>query len=175
MGGVTDLSGLLKKENGAFALKTSDSGFTRNNLAATVSINDKLLLIGLQGHNLRGGVISKFNADRGGQWLLYQPRIEGDGVIAQETSITPTHYACNPFSNTMCHIHPTYKVELDAACATTTALVTTQAQSPTTVATQVTYAPTTAAPAAGHPWSSQAQLIRPMTLAAMLMGMLSMC
>jgi len=115
--GVTDLSGMLKKESGNFVLKASDAGYKKNELAQTVEINEKLLLIGLQAHNLAGGVISSFNADRGGQWLLYQPRIEGDGVLPQEVLGEVHEYPCNPFSTTKCHIHPEYKAKLNAACA----------------------------------------------------------
>jgi len=114
--GVADLSGLLVKQSGTFILKASDPGYKQVNLAKTVDINDKLILIGLQAHNLAGGVISTFGADRGGQWLLYQPRIEGDGVLPTETSGVAHKYPCNPFSSTTCHIHPGYKVELDTAC-----------------------------------------------------------
>jgi hypothetical protein len=53
----------------------TDSGFTKHVLESEVKINDKVLLVGLQAHNLNEGVISAMSADRGGQWLLYQPNI----------------------------------------------------------------------------------------------------
>jgi len=37
-----------------------------------------MIVMGLQAHNMVAGVISYFAADRGGQWLLYQPEIEID-------------------------------------------------------------------------------------------------
>lgn len=116
--GVDDLSGFFVKSNNAFVLKAADAGYKRRELARTVTMNDKLILIGLQSHNLNSGVISRFNADRGGQWLLFQPRLEGDGVRPQETTSSPAQYKCNPYTEGDCHIHPTLKSELDAACGT---------------------------------------------------------
>ena len=40
-----------------------------------VPINDKLIALGLQAHNLWTGHVDAFKADRGGQVLLYQPNI----------------------------------------------------------------------------------------------------
>jgi len=40
-----------------------------------VSINDKLIALGLQAHNHNSGIIEAFKADRGGQVLVYQPDI----------------------------------------------------------------------------------------------------
>lgn len=116
--GVADLSGLLKKQGGAFVLKASDVGHQMQAAAKSVPIDEKLLLIGLQAHGFAGGIISDFAADRGGQWLLYQPRMEGDGWLPGEIVGDIVQYPCNPFSSMMCHIHPSYKAELDAACCT---------------------------------------------------------
>jgi hypothetical protein len=118
--GVADLSGLLRKQNGAFVLKASDAGHRMQAAARAVPIGDKLLLIGLQAHGFAGGIISDFKADRGGQWLIYQPRMEGTGILPTETAGETARYPCNPFSSMMCHIHPKYKAELDAACCSMT-------------------------------------------------------
>ena len=40
-----------------------------------IPINEKLIVLGLQAHNLDSGVVKAFKADRGGQVLLYQPKI----------------------------------------------------------------------------------------------------
>ena len=40
----------------------------------SISINDKLIAIGLQGHNLFMGAVNAFDADRGGQIVLYAPK-----------------------------------------------------------------------------------------------------
>ena len=42
---------------------------------ATVPINDKMIVLGLQAHNYWGGLISYFNADRGGQAYAYKPEL----------------------------------------------------------------------------------------------------
>jgi hypothetical protein len=73
--GTADLSAMLHKTNGAFTMKASDDGYAKHELEATIDINDKTILIGLQAHNLVEGVISAMGADRGGQWLLYQPKL----------------------------------------------------------------------------------------------------
>ena len=43
--------------------------------SATVPINDKMIVLGLQAHNHWGGLISYFNADRGGQAYAYKPEL----------------------------------------------------------------------------------------------------
>eukprot|EP00928_Gymnodinium_smaydae_P006236 TRINITY_DN12184_c0_g1_i2.p1 TRINITY_DN12184_c0_g1~~TRINITY_DN12184_c0_g1_i2.p1 ORF type:complete len:257 (+),score=47.25 TRINITY_DN12184_c0_g1_i2:517-1287(+) len=114
--GVEDLSGFFVKSDGAFTLKAADAGYKRRDLARTVAMNDKLILIGLQSHNLNSGLIKAFNADRGGQWLLWQPRLQGDGVRPQEYRASLLRYKCNPFTDSDCHIHRALKAELDDAC-----------------------------------------------------------
>jgi hypothetical protein len=73
--GVFDMSGLLRKVNGAWALKASDDGHAKRANDALVNINDKMILIGLQAHNMYCGIINAFQSDRGGQWLVYQPKL----------------------------------------------------------------------------------------------------
>lgn len=75
--GLFDLSGLLRRDEdtGGFALSASDGGMAKRQNDAAVSINDKYILIGLQAHSHTCGVIEAFQADRGGQWLVYQPSI----------------------------------------------------------------------------------------------------
>lgn len=77
--GLFDMSGLLRKaEDGKFALSASDSGLHKRKNDKMTKINDKTILLGLQAHNMACGVIKYFGADRGGQWLLYQPAIPAD-------------------------------------------------------------------------------------------------
>ncbi|KAJ1634199.1 hypothetical protein T492DRAFT_611328 [Pavlovales sp. CCMP2436] len=75
--GTFDLSGLLKKDAyGKYMVKANaQQGVAKRAADKLVAINDKLLMVGLQAHNLIGGVISAFNNDRGGQLYIYQPAI----------------------------------------------------------------------------------------------------
>eukprot|EP00971_Amphidinium_carterae_P350418 6491534-Amphidinium_carterae.2 len=74
--GLTDISGLLRKEGGSFALQASDTGYEKRQQDKLVTdVNDKVILVGLQAHNLVSGDIRRFGADRGGQWLLFQPQL----------------------------------------------------------------------------------------------------
>ena len=43
--------------------------------ANPVGIYDKMIVLGLQAHNHWGGLISYFNADRGGQAYAYKPEL----------------------------------------------------------------------------------------------------
>ena len=72
--GVIDLSGMLAKKGNKFAIKAHD-GAAKREAELEVPINDKLIALGLQAHNLRDGVVAAFQADRGGQVMLYQPDI----------------------------------------------------------------------------------------------------
>lgn len=80
--GVIDLSGMLAKtgtglfgeEDGGFAIRAGQ-GKKKREAELTVPINDKLIVLGLQAHNFNDGVIKAFQADRGGQVMLYQPDI----------------------------------------------------------------------------------------------------
>jgi len=115
--GITDLSAFFVKNGDAWALAASDAGHARYRWAKTVHMEDKLIVLNLQAHSLSAGHIKKFNADRGGQWLLWKPRLSGDGEKPQETMPAEySTYPCNPFTTEMCAIHPAYKAELDAAC-----------------------------------------------------------
>ena len=74
--GLFDMSGLLrKKKDGRFALAASASGMDKRKNDKMTKINEKVILVGLQAHNQACGVIKYFGADRGGQWLLYQPAL----------------------------------------------------------------------------------------------------
>jgi hypothetical protein len=90
--GIIDLSGMLVKEDGRrrrtrmaasskeekseskFMIKAHD-GAAKRKAELKVPINDKLIVLGLQAHNLDSGVIKALKADRGGQVLIYQPKI----------------------------------------------------------------------------------------------------
>ena len=61
-------------ETGDFLISAQD-GEARRMAEHLIPINDKLIALGLQAHNLNSGVVSAFKADRGGQVLLYQPDI----------------------------------------------------------------------------------------------------
>merc|ERR1712113_380534 len=93
--GVIDLSGMLAKKDtrlrktkkgkkgkdkkkgkkGNDFLISAHDGEARRMAEHLVPINDKLIALGLQSHNLNSGVVSTFKADRGGQVLVYQPDI----------------------------------------------------------------------------------------------------
>jgi hypothetical protein len=98
--GIVDMSGMLKRNTGeaseqggkggkkgtrnvrrlenngasTFAVSAGD-GAGKRAAEATVPINEKLIALGLQAHNLDAGVVRAFKADRGGQVLLYQPNV----------------------------------------------------------------------------------------------------
>merc|ERR1712038_865813 len=57
-----------------FAISAHD-GAAKRAAEFMVPINEKLLVLGLQSHNLFAGPVRAFKADRGGQVLLYQPNI----------------------------------------------------------------------------------------------------
>jgi hypothetical protein len=73
--GIFDMSGLIRKKDGEYMLSASDEGHHKRKQGKKVNINDKTIIIGLQAHNMYCGVIEAFQADRGGQWLLYNPQI----------------------------------------------------------------------------------------------------
>ncbi|EJK67681.1 hypothetical protein THAOC_11255 [Thalassiosira oceanica] len=73
--GVIDLSGMLKKEkkdSSKFSISAGD-GHAKREAELEVPIEDKLIVLGLQAHNYHSGVVEAFEADRGGQVLLYKP------------------------------------------------------------------------------------------------------
>ena len=59
---------------GSFVCSAGD-GECKRAAEATVPINDKMIVLGLQAHNHWGGLISYFNADRGGQAYAYKPEL----------------------------------------------------------------------------------------------------
>lgn len=75
--GLFDMSGLLRKrrDGKTFSLRKGDTGKEKRMWDRVTSINRKKILVGLQAHNMACGVIKYFGADRGGQWLFYQPDI----------------------------------------------------------------------------------------------------
>lgn len=74
--GIADMSGLLARDgSGNYVVSADDEGYHKREAERTVAINDKLILLGLQSHNFNAGVIAKYEGDRGGQWLAYQPDI----------------------------------------------------------------------------------------------------
>ena len=73
--GIVDFSGLLATDAwGSFVCSAGD-GKCKRAAEATVPINDKMIVLGLQAHNYWGGLISYFNADRGGQAYAYKPEL----------------------------------------------------------------------------------------------------
>jgi len=72
--GVIDLSGMLAKKGDKFVIDAHD-GEAKRMAEHTVPINEKQIVLGLQGHNMRDGTIAALQADRGGQVLLYTPDI----------------------------------------------------------------------------------------------------
>lgn len=73
--GVFDLSGMLLRKGKGWEIDDDDDGYKKRRADAKVDINDKYIMLALQASNMGGGVIGTFNADRGGQWLCYQPDI----------------------------------------------------------------------------------------------------
>lgn len=57
-----------------FMIKAHD-GAAKRAAELMVPINEKLIALGLQAHNLDSGVVKALKADRGGQVLVYQPNI----------------------------------------------------------------------------------------------------
>ena len=77
------MSGLLRKDEfGAWGMSAADTGASKLANNRMVDINDKYILVGLQAGNLACGVIGAFQADRGGQWLLYQPALPMDMIMS---------------------------------------------------------------------------------------------
>ena len=60
--------------SGEFMIKAHD-GYAKRLTELKVPINEKLIALGLQAHNLDSGVVKALKADRGGQVLVYQPNI----------------------------------------------------------------------------------------------------
>ena len=85
--GVFDVSGLLRKDDtGAFAVSADDTGAAKRENDRLVGINDKYIINVLQAHSYECGVVSAFNADQGGQWLVYQPNIPEGFASSEVTS-----------------------------------------------------------------------------------------
>uniref|UniRef100_A0A6V2KIW3 Uncharacterized protein n=1 Tax=Ditylum brightwellii TaxID=49249 RepID=A0A6V2KIW3_9STRA len=73
--GIIDLSGMLAKaKSGEFLINAKD-GAAKRMAEFDVSINDKLIALGLQAHNMKSGPVGSLKADRGGQVLVYKPDI----------------------------------------------------------------------------------------------------
>lgn len=73
--GIIDLSGMIAKDSsGNFIAKAGD-GASKRAAEKMVNINDKILALGLQAHNLNAGIIAQFHGDRGGQVYAYQPNL----------------------------------------------------------------------------------------------------
>jgi hypothetical protein len=73
--GIFDLSGLIAKDaDGNFLISAADSGKAKRDADAATEINDKYIYLSLQAHNHDGGLVEAMRADRGGQWLVYQPQ-----------------------------------------------------------------------------------------------------
>ena len=73
--GTMDMSGILAKNpDGSFVCSAGD-GYCKRQQEALVPINDKIIGIGLQAHNLFAGLIETFKGDRGGQVYAYKPSL----------------------------------------------------------------------------------------------------
>merc|ERR1712113_1017809 len=60
-----------EEDSSGFMVKAGD-GAAKRKAEHMVPINDKYIAVNIQAHNLDGGVVSAFNADRGGQIMVYQ-------------------------------------------------------------------------------------------------------
>ena len=73
--GAKTPSGLLATDAWGNFVCSAGDGACKRAAEATVPINDKMIVLGLQAHNHWGGLISYFNADRGGQAYAYKPEL----------------------------------------------------------------------------------------------------
>jgi hypothetical protein len=73
--GVTDLSGMLKKDANGNFVAVAGVGATKRMAERNTAINDKQIAFGLQAHNLNGGIIAAMTGDRGGQVYTYKPNL----------------------------------------------------------------------------------------------------
>ncbi len=71
---IKKVSKAPKTSKSNFLIRAHD-GAAKREAELDISINDKLIALGLQAHNFDTGVIDAFKADRGGQVLIYQPDI----------------------------------------------------------------------------------------------------
>lgn len=73
--GTIDLSGMLAVASGAFVMTDQlTTGDVKHAQEKATSINDKLIVVGLQCHNFVAGIIYWLAGDRGGQWLIFKPK-----------------------------------------------------------------------------------------------------
>eukprot|EP00406_Dinophysis_acuminata_P007158 CAMPEP_0179231102 /NCGR_PEP_ID=MMETSP0797-20121207/11171_1 /TAXON_ID=47934 /ORGANISM="Dinophysis acuminata, Strain DAEP01" /LENGTH=764 /DNA_ID=CAMNT_0020938181 /DNA_START=98 /DNA_END=2392 /DNA_ORIENTATION=+ len=73
--GVVDLSGMLAKNaDGSFEI-SAGNGHAKRQADKSMSINDKIIAMGLQAHSLSGGVMKTFRGDRGGQVYAFKPNL----------------------------------------------------------------------------------------------------
>lgn len=76
--GAFDLSGLLHKgEDGAFSLAYPMPPGKKRELDLATPVNEKKMVISLQGHSNLGGQAKHFHSDRISQLLMWQPSIPG--------------------------------------------------------------------------------------------------
>ena len=73
--GIFDLSGLLRKEGGSFALSANEKGYRKREEDAQVELNDKYIILNLQASNFEAGAMKHFGADTGGQIMIYKPNL----------------------------------------------------------------------------------------------------
>ena len=64
----------LPRCDGDFVINAHD-GAAKRLAEHEVPINDKLIAVNIQAHNLDAGIVKAFKADRGGQVMIYQPDI----------------------------------------------------------------------------------------------------
>jgi hypothetical protein len=71
--GSWDLSGLLAKNaDGSFKAATPSAKIRP--IDATVSINDKLIMLGVQHHHASGGAVGTKRLGEGGQLIMMKPK-----------------------------------------------------------------------------------------------------
>ena len=73
--GLIDLSGLLARDASGNWIAKAGVGATKRMAERMVPINNKTIVMGLQSHNLVGGIISAMAGDRGGQLYAYKPQL----------------------------------------------------------------------------------------------------
>jgi hypothetical protein len=73
--GLIDLSGMLARDASGNWIATAGVGATKRVAERMVPINNKTIAMGLQSHNLVGGIINAMAGDRGGQVYAYKPQL----------------------------------------------------------------------------------------------------
>lgn len=73
--GVTDASGITAKNADGSWMVHAHDGYSKRQADKSMTINEKLIVMGMQAHSLSGGLIRAFQGDRGGQNYIMRPKL----------------------------------------------------------------------------------------------------